>query len=95
MNYGEREWEMRIEFLQTLRKLHETSDRMEWDRLYYVPYLIVNVDGSEQEKYGCAMCVDLYIGAPCEFLWGLSLLNELLASMWGAFGQVVFAIALW
>ena len=59
---------MRVEFLQTLRKLHETSDRMERDRLYYVPYLTVNVDGSEQENCGCAMCVDLYIGAPCEFL---------------------------
>ena len=59
---------MRVEFSQTLRKLHETSDRMECDHLYNVPYLTINVDGSEQEKCGCAMCVDLYIGVPCEFL---------------------------
>ena len=49
---------MRVEFLQTLRKLHETSDAMERDRLYNMPYLTINIDGSEQENYGYAMCVD-------------------------------------
>ena len=46
---------MRVEFLQTLRKLHESSDRIEDFCLYIMPYSTISVVGSEQENCGYAM----------------------------------------